>query len=136
MPHVVVEYSANLRPRADVPRLLRTVHDAALATGVFPRGGTRTRGEERTDYLIADGHPDNAFVHVTLRIGHGRDLDTRRQAGQRVFDALCAELESVLATSPLAISFEVQEIDPDLSFKRNTVHEHVAAREAAGHRTA
>jgi 5-carboxymethyl-2-hydroxymuconate isomerase len=136
MPHVVVEYSANLRQHADVTRLLRMVHDAALATGVFPRGGTRTRAEERTDYLIADGHPDNAFVHVTLRIGHGRDLDTRRQAGQRVFDALCAELAPVLATSPLAISFEVQEIDPDLSFKRNTVHEHVAAREAVGHRAA
>jgi 5-carboxymethyl-2-hydroxymuconate isomerase len=136
MPHVVIEYSANLRQRADVARLLRTVHDAALATGVFPRGGTRTRAEERTDYLIADGHPDNAFVHVILRIGHGRDLDTRRRAGQQVFDALCAELAPVLATSPLAVSFEVQEIDPDLSFKRNTVREHVAAREAAGHRAA
>ena len=81
MPHVVVEFSANLRGRADVPRLLRTVHDAALATGVFPRGGTRTRAEERTDYLIADGHPDNAFVHVTLRIGHGRDLEKPRRGG-------------------------------------------------------
>ena len=101
MPHVVVEFSANLRGRADVPRLLRTVHDAALATGVFPRGGTRTRAEERTDYLIADGHPDNAFVHVTLRIGHGRDLETRKRAGQQVFDALCAEF--VLAPSVLEV---------------------------------
>jgi 5-oxopent-3-ene-1,2,5-tricarboxylate decarboxylase/2-hydroxyhepta-2,4-diene-1,7-dioate isomerase len=134
MPHVVVEFSANLRCRADIARLLHTVHDAALATGVFPRGGTRTRAEERTDYLIADGHPDNAFVHVTLRIGHGRDLETRKRAGQQVFDALCAELAQASATTPLAISFEVQEIDPDLNFKHNTVHAHVAARDANRHR--
>ena len=134
MPHVVVEYSANLRTRADVPALLRRLHDTAIATGVFPPGGTRTRAAERTDYVIADGHPDNAFVHVTLRIGHGRDLDTRRRAAQQVFDALCAELAPAFDATPLAISFEVQEIDPALSFKHNNLHDHVEARRAGGER--
>ena len=128
MPHVVVEYSANLRARIDLPALLRRLHETALATGVFPLGGTRTRAVERTDYVVSDGHPDNAFVHVTLRIGHGRDLETRRRAGQRIFDALCAELAPVFDASPLAISFEVQEIDPDLNFKHNNLHRHVEAR--------
>jgi 5-carboxymethyl-2-hydroxymuconate isomerase len=130
MPHVVVEFSANLRGRADVPRLLRVLHQAALDTGVFPRGGSRTRAEERSEYLIADAHPDNAFVHVTLRIGHGRDLATRRRAGQAVFDALVAELAPAFEATPLAISLEVQEIDPDLTWKHNNVHRHVEARDA------
>jgi 5-carboxymethyl-2-hydroxymuconate isomerase len=130
MPHVVVEHSANLRGRADVPRLLRVLHDAALGTGVFPRGGTRTRAAERADFVIADAHPDNAFVHVTLRIGHGRDLETRRRAGQAVFDALVAELAPAFDATPLAISFEVQEIDPDLSWKHNNLHRYVEARDA------
>lgn len=134
MPHIVVEYSANLRPRVDLPGLLRTLHDAAIATGVFPFGGTRTRAVVRTDYLIADGHPDNAFVHVTLRIGHGRTLEVRQAAGQRVFDALCAALAPVQAVSPLAISFEVQEIDPVLNFKRNNLHDYVEARRAGRER--
>ena len=132
MPHVVVEYSANLRGRADVPRLLRVLHEAALATGAFPRGGTRTRAAERADYLIADAHPDNAFVHVVLRIGHGRDPEARRRAGQAVFDALVAELAPAFEATPLAISFEVQEIDPALSWKHNNVHRHLEAREAGG----
>jgi 5-carboxymethyl-2-hydroxymuconate isomerase len=130
MPHIVVEYSANLRPRIDLPALLQTLHATAVDTGVFPFAGTRTRAVARTDYLIADGHPDNAFIHVTLRIGHGRDLETRRRAGQQVFDALCAALAPVQAASPLAISFEVQEIDPDLNFKRNNLHQYVEARRA------
>ena len=134
MPHVVVEYSANLRPRVDLPRLLRVLHEAAIATGVFPPGGTRTRAEERADYLIADGHPDNAFVHATLRIGHGRDLATRRRAGQAVFDALVAELAPVFDATPLAISFELQEIDPELSWKHNNLHRHLEARRAGTER--
>lgn len=134
MPHVIAEYSANLRPRIDLPALLRCLHETAIGTGVFPRGGTRTRAIELTDYLIADGHPDNAFLHVTLRIGHGRDLDTRRRAGQQVFDALCAQLAPVSAASPLAISFEVQEIDPELSFKLNNLHHHVESRRAGRER--
>lgn len=134
MPHVVVEFSANLRARADVPGLLRAVHEAALATGVFPRGGTRTRAEERTDSIVADGHPDNAFVHVVLRIGHGRDLATRRRAGQQVFDAVLAQLAPACEAGRLAISFEVQEIDPELSWKHNTLHDHVGARDAGRER--
>jgi 5-carboxymethyl-2-hydroxymuconate isomerase len=134
MPHIVVEYSANLRERIGLLPLLRRLHETAVATGVFPLGGTRTRAVARTDCVIADGHPDNAFVHVTLRIGHGRDLETRRRAGQQVFDAACAHLEPIYAASPLAISFEVQEIDPDLNFKRNNLHQYVEARRAGRER--
>lgn len=48
MPHVVVEYSANIRDRVDLPRLIETLHATAIATGVSPEGGTRTRAAERT----------------------------------------------------------------------------------------
>jgi 5-carboxymethyl-2-hydroxymuconate isomerase len=52
-----------------------------------------------------------------------------------VFDALLAELAPVSEASPLAISFEVQEIDPDLSWKHNNLHRHVEARDAGRERT-
>ena len=84
MPHIVVEYSANLRDRIGLSALLESLHTTALATGVFPLGGTRTRAAERTHYRIADGHPDNGFVHVSMMIGAGRDVDTRRRAAQQV----------------------------------------------------
>jgi len=48
MPHIVVEYSANLRGRIEPEELIECVHRAALRTGVFPIGGTRTRAAERS----------------------------------------------------------------------------------------
>jgi len=134
MPHIVVEYSSNVRDRLDLDRLIERLHTTAIGTGVFPLGGTRTRAAERTRYRIADGHPDNAFVHVTLRIGHGRDAQTKERAARAVFDALCEHLAPLYDAAPLGISFEVQEIDPALSFKKNNLHEYVAARQAGRER--
>jgi 5-carboxymethyl-2-hydroxymuconate isomerase len=130
MPHIIIEYSANLRGRIGLEPLIERLHATAIGTGVFPLGGTRTRAVERTDYRIADGHPDNGFVHVTMRIGHGRDADTKARAAQAVFDALCEHLAPLFDAAPLGISFEVQEIDPVLNFKKNNLHEYVKARQA------
>ena len=134
MPHIIVEYSSNLRDALEPDRLIERLHAAALDTGVFPIGGLRTRAVERTQYRIADGHPDNAFVHVTARIGHGRDAPTRMRAGQALFDALCAHLAPLFERVPLGISFEIQEIDPVLSFKKNNLHDYVKARQAGRER--
>jgi len=128
MPHIVIEYSANLAQKTSLPQLIERLHETAIATGVFPRGGARTRAIRCDDYRIADGAPDNAFVHVSLRIGHGRSLDVKRAAAQAVFDALVGQLAIVYAQSPLGLSLEVQEIDPELSFKHNNLHDYVKAR--------
>ena len=129
MPHIIVEYSANIRRQIGPDNLVECVHQAALRTGVFPIGGTRTRAAERSCYRIADSHPDNAFVHITLRIRHGRDLETRRRVAEEVFREVCKFLEALFQGSPLGISLEVQEIDPAVSLKKNNLHEHVRARQ-------
>ncbi len=130
MPHIILECSANLAGRVDLDELVRAVHEAALETGVFPVGGTRTRLAIRERYRIADGDPANAFAHAVLRIGAGRDAPTKHAAGSHVFAALAAALGEAYAAGPLAISLEVQELDPALSFKQNNLHEYVAARRA------
>ncbi len=132
MAHIVIEHSANLRGRLDVPQLVRALHQAALGTGIFPVGGLRTRAYEASAYCIADGHPENAFVHVSVRVGHGRDLPTRRSACERIFAAACDQLAPLYETTPLGISVEMQELDPQLSLKKNNLHEHVKRRQQSG----
>ncbi|HLT02509.1 MAG TPA: 5-carboxymethyl-2-hydroxymuconate Delta-isomerase [Geminicoccaceae bacterium] len=128
MPHIIIEYSANLREEIGIDALVEALHRTAIDTGVFPIGGARTRAAERSHYRIADGHPDNGFVHVMLRIGHGRDARTKAGAAERIFDALCAHLAPRFAAGPLGITLEVVEIDPALSFKRNNLHDYVRQR--------
>ena len=126
MPHLLIEYSANLEPAIQIRKLVDTLHAAAIATGVFPVGGARTRAMCREMYRVADGDTDNAFVHLTMRVGHGRSIETRRTAAEAIFAALTAYLQPIQDCTPLAISAEMQEIDPQFSFKKNNLHERLA----------
>ena len=123
MPHLIVEYSANIEEDLQLPELLTRLRDCAVATGVFPLGGIRLRGARRDHYLIADGDPTNAFVHLTARIGQGRTLEVRESVVQALFDVLCSHLDELYAQRGLGISVEIQEIDAATSLKKNNLHE-------------
>jgi 5-carboxymethyl-2-hydroxymuconate isomerase len=131
VPHIIIEYSDNIHSKIGLSTLIERVHKTAISTGVFPAGGTRTRGEPRTDYRIADGHPDNGFVHLVLRVGHGREEAVLHAAGQEIFDAARNHLQPLFDSSPLAISMEIQEIHPVLTYKQNNLHDYVKARAGA-----
>lgn len=128
MPHIVVEYSANLEADVAPRRLIDALHAAALDTGVFPLGGLRTRAERRDLYRVADGDPDNAFVAVVARIGKGRSAETREAVAQALMAALEAETAGAFATRGLGLTVEVQEIEGP-SLKTNNLHARLTAKE-------
>ena len=128
MPHLIVEYTANIEQEIALDALLDKLHACALATGVFPIGGLRVRAHRADAYRIADLSPDNGFVHVTALIGHGRPLDVQQRAGQELLAALSEHLGPLFAKRPLAISLNVQEMHPVLNFKKNNLHEYVKRR--------
>ena len=128
MPHQIIEYSANLESRVDIDALVRALHDTAAGIDALPVGGLRTRAVAREHYRIADGHPDNQFVSVMLRLAPGRPLEVRKAAGEKLFAALCDFLEPTFKSSPLAISYEIQEIDADLRWKQNNLRDYMAER--------
>lgn len=119
MPHITIEYSANVADRHDIDVLLGAVHDAALAHGLAAVAGLRTRAVERAHYRVATGDPRFAFVAIHCRVGPGRDLDTEQAFITQVLDAA----EASLADTPLAImwSIELSEIDPQRRINRNHV---------------
>ena len=131
MPHIIIEYSANLEPALRLPALIEALHHTAAGIEAFPVAGLRTRAERRDHYLIADGHPDNAFVHLTLRIAHGRSLEVRKAAGDALFETFCRELDELVQQRPLALSFEISEIDPVLNYKGGNIRDYMAKRGTA-----
>ena len=128
MPHLIVEYSANIEEQIALDALLDKLHTCALGTGVFPLGGLRVRAHRADHFRIADKAPDNGFVHVTALIGHGRPLDVQQRAAEELFAVLTKHLEPLYEKSPLALSLNVQEFHPVLNFKKNNLHEYVKRR--------
>ena len=128
MPHLIVEYSANIEDQIALDALLDKLHTCALGTGVFPLGGLRVRAHRADAFRIADKAPNNGFVHVTALIGHGRPLDVQQRAAEELFAVLTKHLEPLYDKSPLALSLNVQEFHPVLNFKKNNLHEYVKRR--------
>jgi 5-carboxymethyl-2-hydroxymuconate isomerase len=131
MPHFTLEYSGNLDALVDMGAVVETVRKAAIETGIFPVGGTRVRAVRCEHYAIADGSRDCAFIAMLLRLGEGRDLATRKKAGEHVFKALSTYLDPVFAKSKFALSFDMQINDKETSWKRNNIHEALKKMEPA-----
>ena len=123
MPHFSIEYSANLDERLDMAEVCEIVRKAAGETGIFPIGGIRVRAIRCEHYAIADGRKTYGFLDMVLRLGEGRDLATRKRAGEHIFKALSAHLDPVFANSKFALSFDMQINDKETSWKRNNIHD-------------
>lgn len=123
MPHITVEYTANLKPEADIPGLLAKINGVMIAQdGVFPVGGIRSRAIELADYRVADGGADDAFVHVTVKIGAGRDEAVKKRAFDALFETIRAHFAALYAKRYLALSMEITEFSEAGTYKHNNIH--------------
>jgi 5-carboxymethyl-2-hydroxymuconate isomerase len=129
MPHFTIEYSANLEDRLDMGAVCELVRKAAAETAIFPLGGIRVRAIKCEHYAIADGRPYYGFLDVVLRLGEGRDISTRKRAGEHIFRALSTHLDPLFASSEFALSFDMQINEKETSWKRNGIHEALKGRQ-------
>ncbi|MEE4015113.1 5-carboxymethyl-2-hydroxymuconate isomerase [Roseibium sp. FZY0029] len=125
MPHISLEYSANLDQRADIQGLCEHLRAQAATIDAFPMPGLRVRAIRCDHYAIADGDPKHTFIDISVRLRGGRPDDVKRDAAERLFTAAKAFLEPVLTSSSLALSLEMRDIDPDLSPKTGTIRDHL-----------
>lgn len=129
MPHFIVEYSSNLEDKLDFQPLFKALHEYVVGTGHFPLGGVRSRAIKVDHFRVADGREDFALLNLTLKIGHGRSLELRKEVAERVFEILCEWMKPVTDTSYVQISFEMSELDPVLKFNKNNIHALFANKE-------
>jgi 5-carboxymethyl-2-hydroxymuconate isomerase len=132
VPHIVVEYSANLEEAISIAALVRDVHRAVLATGTFKLGAVRTRAARRDIFVIADGDPQNAFVNVLARIGRGREAEKRRGLAEAIMAVLEAQTATLMQSRGLALSVYIEEIDEGGALRKNNLHARMEQRAALG----
>ncbi len=123
MPHLIYEYTDNLKAEGDIPGLLRKTNQVVLAQGgVFPTGGIRARAICLTDYCVADGSADDAFVHLTFKMGAGRTAEEKQKVGDELFAMLKDHFAGLFARRGLALSMEIVEFSEAGTWKHNNIH--------------
>jgi 5-carboxymethyl-2-hydroxymuconate isomerase len=125
MPHIQIDYSANLESRLDVAGLCRVLRDAAVATGILPLAGIRVRALQADHVVIADGNPDHAFLDISIRLRGGRSDAAKAEATALIFAAAEAFCAGVMASSSFMLSMEMRDIDPALSPKASSIRKYL-----------
>ena len=122
MPHLTIQHSPRLSESHDMHALCDLLRHVMLGQGCFPPGGIRVRAWPTPAEALADGHPDNAYVDMVLRMGAGRSDAVKRAAGAALMAEAEAFFADLLAAPHMMLALEIVEIDPDLSWKTNSIH--------------
>lgn len=127
MAHLKIEYSEGAE--AHIAALCAAGHRAMIEAGIFPLAGIRVRAYRADHAIVADGLAENAFVAMTLSVGAGRSTVALKTAGGIVFAAAQAALADLLATQHFALSLEIREIHPELTWKDTPIHARLSKKD-------
>ncbi len=121
MPHIQIDYTANLTEAVEAGRLIDAVHQAAIDSGIFPVWGIRTIARPVAQYRVGNGAPGNGFVQINVRIAPGRDLALRQRIARDLFAAVSRAMAPHFCTGRLGCQLEVTEFDGDVRVYRNNL---------------
>ena len=119
MPHLTLEYTDNLA--FEVQPLLARLHSELVATGAINLKGLKSRAVRHTEYRMADGNPDYAFVHVNLLIREGRPLAVQQDASQRVMAVLEETFGARFENGYLSLSVDIKEMRDGIALTHHNI---------------
>jgi 5-carboxymethyl-2-hydroxymuconate isomerase len=111
MPHLVLEYSANVVDAPDFKVLFRELHEALLEFESFGLLDIKSRAVRHTDYCLGDGDPRHAFVHLNFQLLSGRDVSVRQRMMQACVKVLSKHFARSLEHLECQLSVEMREMD-------------------------
>ena len=126
MAHLIIQYTENLDNQVNMTGVCNVMSGVMQKTGFFPLAGIRVRAYPVTHSSIADGHPENTFLDMVLRMGEGRTEQQKSIVGTDLMVAAEAEFSTQLANPHFALSLEIIEISKLLSWKKNSMHKRLS----------
>ena len=100
---------------------LEKMHNAATSSGIFPESGLRSRAICCEEFRVGNGAPDNAFLNLSMKVGSGRDLETRMAIGKQLFDIMIEHLQPIFDSRHIAVSFEMRELEEHVKFNKKNI---------------
>jgi len=117
MPHLVLEYSANVPDEPDFDLALRRLHEAMTTAGPFDLANVKSRAVRHERFRVADGAPDRAFVHLTVSVLAGRDGAALRSTAEALLAVLRESFPRARAERRCDLILEIREMRRDLYSK-------------------
>ncbi len=114
MPHVVLQYTANLESEVDFPVLCREIAQALTGQKdeagrqVFPIGGTRVLAYPARHHAVADGG-DHGFCYINVRIAPGRSDAMKKAAGDALLELAQKHFVAAFGKHHVGVTIQIDE---------------------------
>jgi len=128
MPHLKIEYTANIEAQADMGTLCKALAKILVALkdeqgqSVFPTGGTRVLAYPAPHHAVADAEQDYAFVYLNLRIAAGRSDAIKKRAGDALLATATAHFEHIFSGRLMGLTLQIDEGVQVYDAKHSNLH--------------
>ena len=121
MPHFTLEYSENILEQVDSRDVFKSLHALLIESGPFHLSDIKSRAIMHREFYVADGNPSNSFVHLTLSIFKGRDINLRQAVSKALLEFLQNKFSRSYQELKCSITVDIKEIDSDTYSKLSNI---------------
>jgi len=117
MPHLILEYTANLDHARPTRELLLSLHHMLNAVAGIRVENCKSRWRRVDNWVVGTGDGTSAFVHLDLRFLEGRSVEIQQAVGEGALEALRSHFLPGPPGVDLQVTVEVGEIRKATYFK-------------------
>ena len=110
MPHISIKYSKNIEKDVNICGLLLDMHDF-LARQEAITGTVKSRAIAFDHSCVGTEGAKGTFLHITLLLLAGRDIETKKQLSQPLIDLAIGVIRQTYPEC--AVTLEVHDMDRD-----------------------
>lgn len=110
MPHLILEYSANVLEDDSFGELFEKCHGLLADSLPTERKSCVSRAIECTQYCVGEGRGDSAFIHVNLKVKAGRTFEVLKKTAEVILEAIKSHCHESMQQLNLKITMEVNEL--------------------------
>lgn len=110
MPHLRLEYSANVMEKETITDLFAKMHHMLSEQLPTKLLSCKSRSTEYQVFYLGDGETPSAFVHLELKASKGRSTETLNKVGEQLLAILHQHFSQTARSLQLEISLEIVEL--------------------------
>ena len=115
MPHLILEFSENVREVVVSTSLLEKLHRALGETESFELDRIKSRAVELQSFVVGNRGEESALVHATVVFSRGRSEPVRRVLGERLLAMLPSGGGN--GSLPISRSVEIRQFEEGMYFR-------------------
>jgi 5-carboxymethyl-2-hydroxymuconate isomerase len=110
MPHLILEYSSNLKLNDGFKALFKNLHSILAQELPTDIANCKSRAVAHAEFYLGDGAKDLAFVHLQIKIMPGRTREVLDKTGHQVMEELKKFFHQPAQDLKLQITLEFSEL--------------------------